>query len=294
MKQRILLIINPNSGMKRANKYLTDIISIFNKKDWECLVYTTQKQGDGRRLVREHAEECDTVVCIGGDGTLNEVVSGVIATGKPIPIGYIPAGSTNDFAGGLGISKNILTAAQNIAGGSVRVFDTGLFGDRHFTYIASFGAFTKTSYSTPQNIKNALGYLAYILEGIKDLSDIRPLHLRIEANGEVYEDDYIFGAISNSTSLGGVLTLAPETVDMNDGLLEMLLVRYPKNPIETNDCIRALQTRNYDTRMVRFFSTKEAVIHADPKMTWTLDGEFEGGHETVVVKNVPDSFRMIL
>lgn len=294
MKKRLLLVINPYSGTRRANKYLTDIVSIFSKQDYECLVCPTLERGSATELVKTHAGECDLVVCIGGDGTLNETVAGVMAAEKKLPIGYIPAGSTNDFANSLGLPKNILTAAERIAGGTPHVFDTGLFADRYFTYVASFGAFTKTSYTTPQNIKNALGHLAYILEGIKDLSAIRPEHLRIEVNDAVYEDDYIFGAISNSTSVGGILTLDPDTVDMNDGLLETLLIRYPKNAIELNECIRALQTQNYDTDMVKFFSLKEAVIHANPEMSWTLDGEYEQGHAEIVVKNIPDAIQLMM
>ncbi len=294
MEKRLLLIINPHSGTRRANKYLTDIVSIFNADGWECMVYTTAKHGDGSRIVMERSDECDLVVCIGGDGTFNEIISGVMQCGRDLPIGYIPSGSTNDFANSLKLPKNILKAARAIANGSPQKYDTGLFGDRYFTYVASFGAFTKTSYSTPQNVKNALGYIAYILEGIKDLPSIHPEHLRIEANGEIYEDDYIFGAISNSTSVGGVLTLNSDTVDMNDGLLEILLIRAPKNIIELNECIIALQTRNFSSKMITFFSTDQATIHADPSMTWTLDGEYEPGHEQVIVRNVHDAFQLMI
>lgn len=294
MDKRLLLIINPHSGTKRANKYLTDIISVFNAGGWECTVYTTAGQGDGTRIVMDKFTECDLVVCIGGDGTFNEIIAGVMQCGKSLPIGYIPSGSTNDFANSLKLPKNILKAARTIANGSPQKYDTGLFGDRYFTYVASFGAFTKTSYSTPQNIKNALGHLAYILEGIKDLPSIHPEHLRIEANGEIYEDDYIFGAISNSTSVGGILTLDPKTVDMNDGLLEILLIRSPKNIVELNECIIALQTRNFSSKMITFFSTDQAIVHADSSMDWTLDGEYEQGHELVVVRNVHDAFQLIV
>ena len=289
------MIINPFSGTRRANKYLTDIVSVFNGKGYDCLVCNTAHQGHGTELVKEYAGECDMVVCIGGDGTFNEVVSGAIVLERRIPIGYIPSGSTNDFANGLGLPKNILSAAKRIAEGTEHIYDIGRFGDRFFTYIASFGAFTKTAYSTPQNFKNAFGHLAYILEGIKDISAIQREHLRIEANGRVYEDDYIFGAISNATSVGGgVLMLDSDTVDLNDGLLEALLIRYPRNPKELSECILSLQSQNYDTDMVRFFSMKEAVIYADPKMDWTLDGEREPGHEMVVVKNIPDAISMMM
>ncbi len=249
--------------------------------------------GNGYTLAKTHAAAVDLVVCVGGDGTFNEVVSGVIDSGADVPIGYIPCGSTNDFASGLKLSKAPLRAAQDILEGTPKTYDVGLFGERYFSYVASFGAFTRASYATPQNLKNALGHLAYILEGIKDLPNIHPVHMRIETADAVFEDDYIFGAICNSTSLGGILTIDPSAVDMNDGLFELLLIKYPKTAAELNDCIRCLQEKNYNSSTLTFHSTDRMTIIADPSVDWTLDGEREAGHAQVTVENRHNAFRLI-
>lgn len=201
-----------------TGKQISDgIVETFTVNDYVCTVLTTTKRGDGRLYAQMYAPQVDLITCIGGDGTFNEVVSGLVHSGVKVPIGYIPAGSTNDFANSLHLSKNIVQAARDIVLGNPVAFDIGSFNGRGFSYVASFGAFTKASYETPQNVKNALGHLAYILEGINQYSPIRAEHMVIEADGMTYEDDYIFGAISNSTSIAGILTLKPELVDMSDG-----------------------------------------------------------------------------
>ena len=293
MKKKALIIMNPCSGTKRANKYLTDIVETFTVNDYICTVLTTTKRGDGTLYAEKYAGKADLITCIGGDGTFNEVVSGLLHSGRKVPIGYIPAGSTNDFANSLHLSKNIVKAARDIVQGNPVAFDIGSFNGRGFSYVASFGAFTKASYATPQNVKNALGHLAYILEGIKDLPSIRPRHVRFDCDNETFEGDYIFGAISNSTSVGGILTLDPDAVDMNDGLFELLLIRNPKNAIELSDCIRALGDQTYDSPLLTFHSTAHLTVIADPDMDWTLDGEKEEGHARVEVQNLHNAIRLI-
>ena len=209
------------------------------------------------------------------------------------PIGYIPAGSTNDFANSLGLSGDVITAANQIINGSPHPYDTGKFGGRFFSYVASFGAFTKTSYTTPQNIKNALGHIAYLLEGIPELSKIRNEHLRLETDQYILEDDYLFGAICNSTSVGGILTLAPKVVDMRDGLFEVLLVRFPRDLVEVAECIQAVQRQTYNCKMMTFRSTRQVKITADPSVAWTLDGEKEPGRETIAVENLHHAFKLV-
>ena len=285
MNKHLLLIMNPYAGQKNGKKYLADILELFCKAGYIPKVFITTGKGVGHTLARTHAAETDLVVCVGGDGTFNEVVSGIICAGADVPIGYIPCGSTNDFASGLKLSKNILQATKDIIEGTSKTYDVGQFGERYFSYVASFGAFTRASYATPQNLKNALGHLAYILEGIKDLPKIRPVHMRIETEQATFEDDYLFGAICNSTSLGGILTLNPNTVDMNDGLLELLLVKYPKNALDLNECVRCLQEQNYDSRML--------TIHSAEEIDWTLDGELEPNQTQVNVYNCHNAFRLI-
>ena len=220
--KKVLLIINPKAGKTKVKTSLFDIIDILTEHDMTVTVEITRYGGHARDISTHIPDEYDMVVCAGGDGTLNEVIAGIIASGKNIPIGYIPAGSTNDFASTLHLSKDMKKAALDIAEGVVRSIDIGLFKNRYFTYVASFGAFTKASYSTPQEVKNTLGHLAYVLEGMKDLPTIKGEYMKMVCgNGTVYEGEYIFGAIANSTSVGGVISLDSRLVTMNDCKFEI-------------------------------------------------------------------------
>lgn len=294
MDKKALIIINPCSGTKRANKYLTDIVNIFTLKGYICTVMTTTQSGDGTVYVREHGQDADLVVAIGGDGTFNEVVAGVLESGREIPIGYIPAGSTNDFANSLKLSKNIIHGAKDIAEGEPVAFDIGSFNGRNFSYVASFGAFTEASYGTPQNVKNALGHLAYILQGIKSITAIRKEHMIIEADGKIYEDDYIFGAISNATSLAGILTLNPEYVDMSDGKFELLLVKAPKDILDLTEIVYMLSSQDYNSSILTFINCSNFKIHADKETHWSLDGEYQEGCEEIEIKNLHHAIKLMM
>lgn len=291
--KKMLFVMNPYSGMRRAVRYLADIIAMFNREGFDVITHMTGGQGDATEVVARLAEGVDLVVCCGGDGTLNETISGLLRSGADVPLGYIPAGSTNDFASSLKLSTNILQAARDIIDGEPVAYDVGKFGDRYFAYVASFGAFTRSSYMTPQNVKNALGHTAYVLESINELSQIRKEHVRFEIDGQVVEDDFLFGAISNSTSVGGILTLDPRVVDMADGKLEILLVRAPMDLLEISECIRAVQAQEYNCAMITFRSAEKIKVYADPAMPWTLDGERENGHERVDVENVHHAIRLV-
>lgn len=291
--KKMLFVMNPYAGKRRANRYTADIIGIFNRAGYEVLTYMTACQGDAAGITQRYAPEMDLVVCAGGDGTLNETICGIKRADADIPIGYIPCGSTNDFATSLKLSSNILQAAKDIVEGEPTLLDIGMFGDRVFSYVASFGAFTKASYSAPQNMKNALGHMAYILEGLKDPFQIKPEHIRIEMEDRIIEGDYLFGAISNSTSLAGILTLDPKQVDMADGKFELLLIRAPRDAVELADCINAVQSKRYNCAMIDFLSVSALTVHADSGMPWTLDGEKEDGHETVQVRNMHHAIRLM-
>ncbi len=294
MDKKNLIIMNPFSGKREANKYLTDIIDIFTKGGYMTTILTTTERGDGTVYASRYAGEFDLITCIGGDGTFNEVVAGLLDSGERVPVGYIPAGSTNDFANSLKLSTNILKATEDIVKGRLKTLDIGSFNGRKFSYVASFGAFTQTSYSTPQSVKNMLGHLAYILEGATSLTSIKPQHLKIEANGMPYEDDYIFGAISNSTSLAGILTLDPQYVDMNDGLFELLLVRSPKNPIELAEIVYMLTTQNYESNKITFVNADSFTIYADENMDWSLDGEYQEGCERIEIENLHNAIDIVV
>ena len=292
--KKMLFVMNPYAGQKKAAKFLPEVISIFNRAGYEVVIHMTEGQGDAARVVEQRAKNADLVVCCGGDGTFNETITGLIRSGTDVPVGYIPAGSTNDFAASLKLSTGIVDAAQDIMLGQPVSYDVGKFGDRYLSYVASFGAFTQVSYTTPQSVKNALGHVAYLLEGINELSQIRKFPIRMELNGEVVEDDFLFGAISNSTSVGGILTLNTDQVDLGDGLFEILLIRAPRNLTELSECLLALQTQNYNNcAMITFCSTNRVTVYADPEMPWTLDGEREDGHAMVVAENLHHAIRLI-
>ena len=291
--KKMLFVMNPYAGMRKANRHLAEIISVFNRGGYRVETYMTACQGDANRAVWELAAGMDAVVCCGGDGTFNETVTGLLSAGLDLPIGYIPAGSTNDFANSLGLSGNFIEAANRIVQGSPIPVDVGRFAERYFTYVASFGAFTRASYSTPQNIKNALGHTAYLLDGIQELSQIKKVHVKMEMDEETVEDDFLFGAICNSTSIGGILTLDPRQVDMADGKFEVLLVRAPRDLSEIAECIQAVQKQKYNCKMITFRSTSHIRITAPAQMPWTLDGEREEGHSQAVADNLHHAIRLM-
>ena len=291
--KKLLFVLNPLAGTKKAAKYLTDIVAVFNRAGYDVTVYITDHQGDCTQAVRRLAEAMDLIVCCGGDGTFNETVTGILQSGADVPVGYIPAGSTNDFARSLNLESDFVKAAEQITKGTEYQYDIGLFGSRHFTYIASFGVFTRTSYSTPQNLKNALGHTAYVLSGIQELGQIKPVRLCVTLDGEELRDDFIFGAVCNSTSLAGILTLSPKHVDMSDGLFEVLLIRPPKDLADLSKCIQALTKQTYDSPMITFRSASCLQIRAETELPWSLDGEREDGSQQVTIQNLHRAIRLV-
>ena len=293
VSKRLLLILNPISGKMTGKRHLAEVLDRFCRADYIPTVFVTNRGGHAKEIACAHGGEADLVVCLGGDGTFNEVASGLLERGYTTPMGYIPCGSTNDFASAIGLKKNISAATTAILEGTPHTYDMGLFGNRHFSYVASFGIFSRASYATSQNVKNMLGHMAYVLEGMKELFDIRPWHVKVEVNGKTVEGDYLFGAISNSTSVGGVLTLDPHVVDMNDGLLELLLVKMPRNPVELSECVRGLAERRYDSDFITFLSGSDFKITAEEEMEWSLDGEWGHGAATLRIRNLKDAVTLI-
>ena len=288
------LIINPNAGTRQGRRFLPEMISIFNRAGYLCSVYVTEKRGDAVDFARAHAGEADLVVACGGDGTLNEVITGLQLGGHKPSLGYIPCGSTNDFASGLELPLAPLLACDSIVLGNPRPLDVGLFGsDRYFSYTASFGAFTSVSWSTSQNVKNVLGHAAYILEGIRSLADIHPIHMKVTADGHEYEDDYIFGAVCNSTSLGGVLKLDDSEVHMSDGLFFFFFFPFPPDLLVLNRILTALRTHCYDDPSLYFLRASSFVFEGAPEITWTLDGEAAEGTSRVEIKNIHNAISLI-
>ena len=301
-----LFIVNPNAGTRQSKQHLPDILEIFSRHGEINHVHITSKRGDAVDFIAAHGCSCERIICMGGDGTLNEVITGILSNSLDLPIGYIPAGTANDVANSLEISKNMIQAAKNIINGEEHPIDIGKFGERYFSYIASFGAFTQVSYNTPQSSKNMLGHLAYIIEGLKELPNIRPEYVKITARDDkldvphdsrqshTIEGEYIFGAVINSKSVGGgVLSISANDADMSDGLFEVMLIKPLKNPVEVWECAYSLISQNYNPNFITFFKSDSVTVHADPALIWSLDGEREDSGD-VVIENLRHAVRIIM
>ena len=283
--KKALFVVNPAAGQKKIKASLADILSLFNGEEYETAVYMTRKEASVEDYVAERCGDFDLIVCCGGDGTLNRTINGLLKSDNPVPIGYIPAGSTNDFAAGLKLPSNPLEAAKKIINGERHLHDAGLMDKkRNFVYVASFGAFSETSYMTSQSLKNALGHLAYVLDGPKALMKIKPIALTCLYDGGEISGDYIFGAVANSTSMGGVLKLKHPDISFSDGLFEMLLIKAPKNIFELQGIINSLLTYKYDTANVSLIRTSRAEFSFEKPTEWSLDGERYAGENKAQIE----------
>lgn len=286
MPGRMMLLINPNAGKGGYRYSIASIMETFCRAGWQPTVFFTQGAGQAPDLVASEAPKYDMVVCLGGDGTLSEVVTGMMRSEAQRPIGYIPLGTANDVARTLGLSNRPSEAARNIVRGRVQPYDVGQFGtDKFFTYVAAFGAFTEVSYGTPQETKHALGHVAYMLEGLKRLPKLSHYRAIVEYDGGVVEDDFIFGAITNSTSVAGLVRLDETVVDLADGVFELLLVKTPQDIIDLNGIITAVTSSNFTGPNVLFLRSREVRIMFEHPVAWTRDGEDGGEHRDVTILN---------
>lgn len=288
MAKNVLFIINPKAGKGLIKNKLLEIIDILEKDDFEVTVHITQRKMHGYELIKAKAAKYKYVLISGGDGTLSECVKGLMEIDeqkRPV-VGYIPAGSTNDFAESLKLPKNMISAAKNIVTDNVFKCDIGRFNDDSFVYIAAFGAFTDVSYDTPQDIKNILGHMAYILEGIKRLPSLQKYDINIEHDGVTETGTYIYGMISNTLSTGGFKFLGKEKVQLDDGLFEVILVKYPQNPIELQMIITGIITGDFSSNVFTVFKTAKAEFKSESEIQWTLDGEYGGTHTDVTIENI--------
>ncbi|HIT88913.1 MAG TPA: YegS/Rv2252/BmrU family lipid kinase [Candidatus Merdenecus merdavium] len=283
--KKMLFVFNPKAGKALIKNRLLEIIDLFVKEGYEVTTHPTQAYLDAFDVVKERGAEYDLVVCSGGDGTLDEVVSGMMHLEERIPIGYIPAGSTNDFANSLKLPKNMIKAANTIMKGKRFSCDIGSFNDSFFVYIAAFGIFTDVSYETKQELKNILGHLAYLLEGVKRLYGIKSYHLKAEYEDQEIEGDFIYGMITNSISVGGFKNMTGKNVKLNDGVFEVTLIQRPANPIELQEIITSLMTAEVKSNNIYSFKTSHLKITSDMDIPWTLDGEYGGEHIEVDIKN---------
>ena len=281
LMRKILLIVNPCAGKTKSRAGTFDIVDRFSKNDYEFSVHTTKCQGDATNIVKRELKDHDMVVCCGGDGTLNETINGVMDMPRRVPIGYIPSGTTNDLATSLGLPTEIGKATDVIMEGHTNDYDIGLFNNRCFSYVASFGAFARASYSTPQKFKNKFGHAAYVAAAVPQVFEIHPSKMRIEHDNGVIDGEFMFGAVSNSLSVGGFFKLPKDQVKFNDGYFEVLLV--PKIGMHhLFSILHKVRAQKYDGKQIILLKTKNLKITApDEAVAWTLDGEFGGNHHDV-------------
>lgn len=277
-EKRLLLILNPMAGKRLAQSHLYEIIDRFVKAGYEVTVHPTQNRGDATVQVQKKGERFQRIVCCGGDGTLNEVITGLERLDIRPELGYIPTGTTNDFAQSLGFSKNPAQAAETAATGVPFPCDIGRFGGRCFTYIAAFGAFTDVAYTTDQQAKNLFGRIAYLFEGVKRLGNLRSFPMEVVTETGVIQDEFIFGAVANSLSIAGHRGFFADDVSLNDGQFEVLLIRRPQTPADLNRIIGDLLTQQFDQQQIRCFKSSSIRFHAAEPLSWTLDGEDGGQH----------------
>ena len=291
MSKSLLMIVNPFAGQKKAVKELGRVLEVFSGGGYISTVIMTEYAGHATEIAREHASRYDLVVCAGGDGTLNETISGVLSSGCKTPIAYLPCGTTNDLGATLGLSRDLEQAARDAAGAYSRRLDIGSFNGRTFVYTASFGAFTRASYATPQSMKNALGHLAYVLEGAKEVWHLKGIYAHLSTDAGEFEGEYLFGSITNSTSLAGIITLDKETVKLDDGLFELMLVEKPTNAIEYSRLLSQLALKRFDDKL-RLYKVSHVEMETEEDRDWTLDGELASGKTQFNIENIANAIEI--
>ena len=298
-KKKLMFIVNLKSGKEQIKPHLLGILDIFSKAGYEVAIHITQGAKDAKNVAAVLTEEYEILACSGGDGTLDEVVSGMMQGKCKLPILYIPAGSTNDFAGSLKIPKNMKRAAGLLTKGKPFLCDLGRFNEDYFVYVAAFGMFTDVSYDTDQSLKNVLGHAAYVLKGIQSLSTIKAYAMKIAYDHvetgakQRIEGKFIFGMITNSISVGGFKNITGKNVELNDGEFEVTLIRLPRNIEELNRMITSLAERNPRHEFVYWFKTAHIRIEAMEEVAWTLDGEYGGNHQQVEIYNEKEAFTIL-
>jgi len=294
MFKKLLFIINPRAGKTQSRAPLFDAVSTLCEAGYLVNIHNTTGRGDATEVAAGLGEHYDVVACSGGDGTLNETIAGVMQLEKKPLLAYLPRGSTNDFAASLHISSNPVKAAAAIAAGREQVLDIGQWNDRYFVYVASFGAFTHSSYSVSQAAKNALGHFAYILEGMKDLNTLRPYKVKVTADDRVYDGEYLFGAVCNSTSIGGLMKFEPEHVVLDDGKFELLLVPNPPTPLGLQNLLLALMSQRYHDEGIVYCHVSHVTLETEEDLPWSLDGEYAPSASLVEIDNRQGAVTMLL
>lgn len=293
--KEMLFILNPTAGRTHIKNRLFDVINAFSEADYRVTVFPTRQPNDGRSIVISEGSDYDLIVCAGGDGTLDDVVTGLMLSKCEVPLGYIPAGSTNDFARSLGIPLEPMAAVTNITSGHPFPIDIGSFNQHdYFVYIAAFGAFTEISYSTEQQFKNMFGHAAYIMKGIRSLNNVTTYQATIRYNDVEITDNFIYAMITNSLSVGGMRNVVlAEDVKFDDGIFECLLIKTPTNPIELQAIINSLLISELNEKYMYCFKTEKIEIISQEEIPWVMDGEFGGEHKEVVIENHQKAIQII-
>ena len=295
MEHKLLLIVNPAAGRGAYKIGFADALQVLYGGNCRPTVCFTTGRGDASRLARELGGDFDRIACVGGDGTLSEVMAGLMLLNDPPPLGYFPMGTSNDVATTLGIPKNNApAAAQRLLEGTPHPYDVGGFGENDFfAYIAAFGAFTEVSYATPQNQKKMLGHLAYVLQGALSLPKIEVYPTRVEYDDGVVEADLVYGSLSNSTSVAGIVRLPEEMVALGDGLSELVLVKDPKDLMTLSEMADSVLSRRFDSDKILILHTRKARFIFEKPVRWTRDGEDGGSHRDIELRNYKAPIQLI-
>ena len=292
--KKLMLIVNPVAGRSAYKNNFAEALEELDRSGYRVTTFFTSGPGDAGRFAQNEGPNYDVVACVGGDGTLSDTLSGLVKLDNPPPLGYFPQGTANDVATTLGIPKNnCLLAAQTLVKGTPHPYDVGGFGDRYFAYVAAFGAFTEVSYATPQNQKKALGHLAYVLQGAAALGRIEPIHARVEFDDGVIESDFLYGGMSNSTSIAGLVKLPEEMVSLGDGVSELVLVKDPGSVDGIADILNAVLSRSFHSDKLVILHTTRAKFTFDQPIAWTCDGEAGGEHQEIELRNYPRPVRLL-
>lgn len=293
--QNVLLIVNPVSGRQKARMMIYSIVNFLSQNNCKTTIFTTLHQYHATQLVMEHAESHDKIICCGGDGTFNEVMSGLVKIEAKTPVGYIPTGTTNDLAHAIGLASNVKRAMHLTLYGTPRDLDVGTYNDdKYFSYVASFGAFSNVAYETPQWLKNRIGRASYFFYGISEIGDICSHRVKIEYDDVEVEGDFIYGSVSNSTVIGGLVKLPEGSIHLDDGKFEVLLIRTPKNPVELHHIIQGLANQDYNDDSVLFFTAGKVAFTFEDNVPWTTDGEYAGECNHVVIGNLKQRVRVLV
>lgn len=295
---KLLMIFNPKSGKNSTREKHDTLIRKFKEHGFAITEKTTTCVGDATEIVKHNYKGHNLIVCCGGDGTFNEVINGIMAVKIDIPLIYYPMGSTNDLANTIGVSKDVDAQIELYRNGNINSYDIGQFNDRFFTYVASFGVGSDLSYNTSQKLKNVFGHTAYVINGFvfdlpNQIKNIKPHHMVIEHDGGVIEDDFYFGAISNTNEVGGVFKYDKRGIKLNDGIFEVLLVRKVKGFSDTMRLLRKVIKQDYNTDQLIIFNTSNIKIKSDDELAWTLDGEFGGNHKRIDIKNLNGAVNIV-